>query len=249
MSLLSNIYQLESVLKKENVGIDRVVEAITSIIGCNGYLIGSQGEIMAMALPNGNDCVKSSKKVDRLKPELRQRFAFIFQTAANIPVESCFFHEDYCARPNLMMTIIPVRNNRTTSAWLLLTKPEEKFTEEQLIMAEISALVTSVYLYENSAFLTVPEQERGGAAKMVLDSLSFSELKAISNVFKALNGTEGFLVASKIADRIGVSRSVIVNAMRKLESAGVVESRSLGIKGTHIKVKNMQFYEMLKERA
>ena len=90
--------------------------------------------------------------------------------------------------------------------------------------------------------------KREAKAKMVLDSLSFSELKAIGNVLLELNGTEGFLVASKIADRIGISRSVIVNAMRKLESAGVVESRSLGIKGTYIKVNNRLFYELLKER-
>ena len=84
---------------------------------------------------------------------------------------------------------------------------------------------------------------------MVLDSLSFSELKAISNVFKDLNGVEGFLVASKIADRIGISRSVIVNAMRKLESAGIVDSRSLGIKGTYIKIKNLDFLDALKSRV
>ena len=49
---------------------------------------------------------------------------------------------------------------------------------------------------------------------------------------------EGILVASKIADRVGITRSVIVNALRKFESAGVIESRSSGMKGTHIKVVN-----------
>ena len=44
-----------------------------------------------------------------------------------------------------------------------------------------------------------------------------------------------YLFASKIADRVGITRSVIVNALRKLESAGVIESRSLGMKGTYIK--------------
>ena len=49
------------------------------------------------------------------------------------------------------------------------------------------------------------------------------------------------MVASKVADRVGITRSVIVNALRKLESAGVIESRSLGMKGTHIKVLNENF--------
>ena len=69
------------------------------------------------------------------------------------------------------------------------------------------------------------------------------------NVFRELGGEEGFLVASKIADRIGITRSVIVNAMRKLESAGVVESRSLGMKGTYMKVNNPYFLEELNKRS
>ena len=54
---------------------------------------------------------------------------------------------------------------------------------------------------------------------------------------------EGILVASKIADRVGITRSVIVNAIRKLESAGVIESRSSGMKGTYIRVLNDAIYE------
>ena len=45
-------------------------------------------------------------------------------------------------------------------------------------------------------------------------------------------------MASKIADSVGITRSVTVNALRKLESAGIIESRSAGMKGTCIKVKN-----------
>ena len=68
--------------------------------------------------------------------------------------------------------------------------------------------------------------------------LSFSELEAIIHIFDELGGTEGILVASKVADRVGITRSVIVNALRKFESAGVIESRSSGMKGTYIKVLN-----------
>ena len=54
-------------------------------------------------------------------------------------------------------------------------------------------------------------------------------------------------MASKIADRVGITRSVIVNALRKFESAGVIESRSSGMKGTYIKVLNEVIFEELKE--
>jgi transcriptional pleiotropic repressor len=48
-----------------------------------------------------------------------------------------------------------------------------------------------------------------------------------------------------VADDAGVTRSVIVNALRKLESAGIIESRSLGMKGTYIKVLSPLFMEQI----
>lgn len=56
---------------------------------------------------------------------------------------------------------------------------------------------------------------------------------------------KGRLTASNIADKIGITRSVIVNALRKLESAGIIESRSLGMKGTYLKVLNPLFKDEL----
>ena len=69
--------------------------------------------------------------------------------------------------------------------------------------------------------------------------------KAIVHIFDEMNGVEGILVASKIADRVGITRSVIVNALRKFESAGVIESRSSGMKGTYIKVLNDAVFDEL----
>ena len=80
---------------------------------------------------------------------------------------------------------------------------------------------------------------------MAIGTLSYSELEAIQHIFEELNGKEGLLVASKIADKVGITRSVIVNALRKFESAGVIESRSLGMKGTYIKILNDKLLEEL----
>ena len=59
--------------------------------------------------------------------------------------------------------------------------------------------------------------------------------EAISDMDE-LSSQEGLLVASRIADKVGITRSVIVMVRcEKFESAGVIESRSLGMKGTYIK--------------
>ena len=93
----------------------------------------------------------------------------------------------------------------------------------------------------------VEENRKIQVVKSAFSTLSFSELEAIIHIFDELKGTEGILVASKIADRVGITRSVIVNALRKFESAGVIESRSSGMKGTYIKVLNDYIFDELDE--
>ena len=82
------------------------------------------------------------------------------------------------------------------------------------------------------------EVRKKAMVQIAFSTLSFSEWEAIINILGELKENEGILVASKIADRVGITRSVIVNAMRKFESAGLIETKSLGMKGTYIKVKN-----------
>jgi transcriptional pleiotropic repressor len=98
----------------------------------------------------------------------------------------------------------------------------------------------------------IEERETEARSKAIvsvaINSLSFSEMEAVEQIFEELEGREGLLVASKIADRAGITRSVIVNALRKLESAGVIETRSLGMKGTYIRILNSQLLQELELR-
>ena len=91
------------------------------------------------------------------------------------------------------------------------------------------------------------EARKKAVVQLAIGTLSYSELEAVEHIFEELNGNEGLLVASKIADKVGITRSVIVNAFRKFESAGVIESRSLGMKGTYIRILNEKLIEELKK--
>ncbi len=83
------------------------------------------------------------------------------------------------------------------------------------------------------------EHERScRAARFAIQSLSYSEIIAVRAILEALDGDQGFLVASRIADDTGMTRSVLVNALRKLSSANLVRTRSLGMKGTFVKLLN-----------
>ena len=116
----------------------------------------------------------------------------------------------------------------------------------------IDSLVTGTKCLMYSAEIAGDEEDeeetrKKQIVKSALSTLSYSELDAIEHIFEELEGREGILVASKIADRVGITRSVIVNALRKFESAGVIESRSSGMKGTYIKVLNEVIFDELEE--
>ena len=93
------------------------------------------------------------------------------------------------------------------------------------------------------------EDRKLAVVQSAISTLSYSEIQAILHIFDELGGLEGVLVASKIADRAGITRSVIVNALRKFESAGIIESRSSGMKGTYIKIKNDLIFDEVKRLA
>lgn len=128
---------------------------------------------------------------------------------------------------------------------LVLARLGQEFLDDDLILAEYSSTVVGMEILREKAEEIEEEARSKAVVQMAISSLSYSELEAIEHIFEELNGTEGLLVASKIADRVGITRSVIVNALRKLESAGVIESRSLGMKGTYIKVLNDKFLHEL----
>lgn len=75
--------------------------------------------------------------------------------------------------------------------------------------------------------------------KAATRTLSKLEIQAMSYVLNELGGEmSGTLITSRLADKVGITRSVIVNALKKCESAGLIETKSAGMKGTKIKIIN-----------
>ena len=118
---------------------------------------------------------------------------------------------------------------------------------DDIILCEYGTTVAGLAMLRAVNEENAEESRKLAVVKSAIGTLSFSEMQAIIHIFDELDGMEGVLVASKIADRVGITRSVIVNALRKFESAGVIESRSSGMKGTYIKVINDVVFSEIKK--
>ena len=115
---------------------------------------------------------------------------------------------------------------------------KNKIKKSFLSLAVVMALIVSILPVSARAEESDIEQHKKSNFSSALTTLTPLEQKAVSYVFHAMGGEDGTLVTSKLAGKIGITRTVIVNALRKLESAGLIKTKSSGVKGTHIKVLN-----------
>lgn len=136
------------------------------------------------------------------------------------------------------VSLIPINGDSNRQGTLLMYKTDGIYSMEDIILGEYGSTIIGLELlhYENEK--NTERYRKNSIVKSAISTLSYSELEAIIHIFNELNGSEGLVIASKVADKVGITRSVIVNALRKFESAGVIESRSLGMKGTYIKILN-----------
>jgi transcriptional pleiotropic repressor len=173
----------------------------------------------------------------------------IEETAANVVTHGqCVFVEDIdCTKKNKYSTVVPINGNRERLGTMVIARYNKEFAEEDLVLAEYGATIVGMEILRSKNDDKEEQERKKSVVQLAIGTLSYSELEAIEHIFDELEGNEGLLVASKIADKVGITRSVIVNALRKFESAGVIESRSLGMKGTHIKILNDKLVEELRK--
>ncbi|HHV55591.1 MAG TPA: GTP-sensing pleiotropic transcriptional regulator CodY [Firmicutes bacterium] len=121
---------------------------------------------------------------------------------------------------------------------------------EDELLGEVAAAIVGMVIANAQDLEEEDEAEERQRARAAIRSLSYSERVAMQRILDQLNGDEGMLVASRVADEARITRSVIVNALRKLSSANVIESRSLGMKGTYLRILNRRIrQELERERS
>lgn len=254
-TLLNKTKKLNKILQKsgeEPVVFDDISKLLSEVLNCNAYIISRKGKILGANLFQGFECdyVKDNILSQKKFPDdYNNKLLTIHETIANLPNHGiCAFDgNEKCNILNKVSTIVPVNGNRERLGTILLARFNEEFNDDDLVIAEYSAAIIGMEILRSRSGEIEEEARKKAVVALAIGTLSYSEFEAVEHIFNELGGKEGLLVASKIADKVGITRSVIVNALRKFESAGVIESRSLGMKGTHIKILNDKLMEELKK--
>lgn len=236
-----------------NINTDKIVfgdicDVLSDILDSNVIVISKKGKVLG--LKNKKDIKVIDKLIsndvgEKIDLLLNERFLNILSTKENINLLTLGFEFDGIDDFIAIVTPIDIAGERLGT--LFAYKIENQYTIDEIILSEYGTSVIGLEMMRSINEESARKNRKVQIVKSAISTLSYSELEAIIHIFNELDGNEGILVASKIADRVGITRSVIVNALRKFESAGVIESRSSGMKGTYIKVINDVIFAELKK--
>lgn len=174
---------------------------------------------------------------------LNERLLGVLSTKENVNLATLGFEFDNLESYQAIISPIDIAGERLGTVFMY--REGEQYTIDDIILSEYGTTVVGLEMMRSVNEESAEENRKLAIVRSAIGTLSNSEQEAIMHVFDELNGMEGILVASKIADRVGITRSVIVNALRKFESAGVIETKSSGMKGTYIKVLNELIFDEL----
>ncbi|MBF7095817.1 GTP-sensing pleiotropic transcriptional regulator CodY [Alkalibacter sp. M17DMB] len=255
MSLLEKVRKVNKVLQEPRSGgrhFSELSDTLSEVLGSNVYIASNNGDLLGYSFFKDFECELNIKTLQeqgtKFPKDFNKLLGEIKETVSN-KVENdpgCVYdHRELCGFKDRYSTYVPINSGGERLGTLVLARFGKEFTAPDLILAELSATVVGMEMMRLKNIDLEKEARQKTVVQMAIGTLSYSEMEAVVHIFKELDGNEGLLVASKIADRVGITRSVIVNALRKLESAGVIETRSLGMKGTFIKILNSKFLDEL----
>jgi len=251
VQLLDKTRKIGKLLHNNNsskVVFNDICKVLREILSSNVLVISRKGKVLGVGKCDGVQTITeliTDNVGGFIDGMLNERLLGILSTKENVNLSTLGFESEGIKKFQAIITPIYIAGERLGT--LFIYKYDDQYDIDDIILCEYGTTVVGLEMLRAVNEESAEENRKIAVVKSAISTLSFSEMEAITHIFDELNGMEGILVASKIADRVGITRSVIVNALRKFESAGVIESRSSGMKGTYIKVLNDVVFDEIEE--
>lgn len=250
VQLLDKTRKINQLLHNNNshkVIFNDICKVLSEILESDILVISKKGKVLG--IKNRSDISEITELIvpkvgDFIDGMLNERLLGVLSTKENVNLATLGFEIDNLERYRAIISPIDIAGERLGTVFMY--KEDEQYTIDDIILSEYGTTVVGLEMMRSMNEESAEENRKLAIVHSAISTLSTSEAEAIYHVFEELTGMQGILVASKIADRVGITRSVIVNALRKFESAGVIETKSSGMKGTNIRVLNEYVFDEVK---
>ena len=223
VQLLDKTRKIGKLLHNNNsskVVFSDICTVMREILNSNVLVISRKGKVLGVGKSDGIESITElldDKIGGFIDPMLNERLLGVLSTKENVNLETLGFENIDTRKFQAIITPIEIAGERLGT--LFIYKCDEQYDIDDIILCEYGTTVVGLEMLRAVNEESAEESRKVAVVKSAVSTLSFSEMEAITHIFDELNGMEGILVASKIADRVGITRSVIVNALRKFESA------------------------------
>lgn len=223
-------------LEKDDVYVD-VCEVLSDLLGSCVVLIKNDGRVLGQAKPIIDTYrynLITQMAGGSILPLLAERLLSIASTNENIAMDTLGFYDV----SEFRAMVVPISADGERLATFFVYRVAKKFDIEDIILMENAACGVGLTLLNAYSLDLEGMEQRKKMAGLAIASLSRQELRAAYITLNELESEEGVIITKNIAQKKEVTRSVIVNSLKKLESSGVIECRSRGNRGTYIKIVN-----------
>lgn len=247
VQLLDKTRKINKLLHNSNTGkfvFSDICDVLGDILASNVLVVSRKGKLLGISEQKDIDSIKEmlcGNVGECIDSELNERLLNILSTKENVNLTTLGFMVDNIRKYKAIILPIVISGERLGT--LFIYRTEESYEIDDIIISEYGTTVVGLEMIRAVSEENETEIRKHQIISSAINTLSFSEHEAIRYVFEELDGEEeGVIVASRLAEKVNITRSVIVNALRKFESAGVIETRSNGMKGTYIRVLNELAY-------
>ena len=198
------------------VEFNDICEVLSGILESNILVISQKGKILGAASYSGIDKIGELITADTggfVDNMLNERLLGVLSTKENVNLLTLGFSGGSERKFKALIAPVDIAGERLGT--LFIYKCVADYDIDDIILCEYGATVVGLEMMSSVNNENAEDERKKKIVKSAIKTLSASELQAVKAVFAHMDGMDGILVASRIADDTGITRSVIVNALKK----------------------------------
>lgn len=245
-SLLERMRQLNSLFMRAvttYTPLQALCDQLCNIIVCNIYIFDTAGHIFTYSIADRYMCpyTECSLENEQLPPYYLEMFHSTDQCITNqyqqVPV--CTYNADgICIFSDRYFSLYPIFTNFHKTAGILLIRYGDYFSESDQVLCEYTNAIVSLEMMRREQERAQQLSAETAAARLAVASLTYSELRVVLAVLDELSKGSGNIFLNQVASRSYATQSTVTSALKKLEGAGVIATKSQGVKGKFVRVTN-----------